>query len=446
MKKILNLLFILLLTSLSANANSIENAISDSRINKGALSISVKDTANGKTLYRLNSDKPTIPASTLKAITLAAALNELGENYEFQTTLYKTSDNELFLKLGADPFLKSKDLKTLLKTAYDNKIISPKAFFIDTNILDKTEWGEGWQWDDDLNPLMPKFSAYNIDNNLIKIIVKPTAKDAPAEIKLDVFYPVTFMNLVTTGSKNEITITRNNSIAPNVLNIEGTVSKQIEREIPVNHLKRYFILRLEDALRSEKIDYYGNFTEKNLPKQNTYQVSNISHPMSSAIDEIMKNSNNMAAETVFKIAGGHYAKSAGSAENAVAMFLDYCEKLGVNTDDIKIVDGSGVSKNNLVTADFMTSFLTAQYQKDAEYKEMFASAGQGTLKDRMLYFGDNLKAKTGTLSDVSAITGYLKTAKGNLVAFDIIINDPNSKTSDKKMLEEYILRAIHTSY
>ena len=85
-------------------------------------------------------------------------------------------------------------------------------------------------------------------------------------------------------------------------------------------------------------------------------------------------------------------------------------------------------------------------QNDAEYKEMFASAGEGTLKNRMLYFGDNLKAKTGTLSDVSAIAGYLKTAKGNLVAFDIIINDPNSKTPDKKMLEEYILRAIHTSY
>ena len=128
------------------------------------------------------------------------------------------------------------------------------------------------------------------------------------------------------------------------------------------------------------------------------------------------------------------------------MLLDYCRQLGIDTKNIKIVDGSGVSKNNLVTADFMTSFLTAQYKKDPAYKDIFASSGEGTLKDRMLYFKDNLRAKTGTLTDVSAIAGFLTTARGRLVAFDIMTNDPQTKNSDKKMLEEYILRAIHSSY
>lgn len=446
MKKFINLLFAIMLTVSTANAASINKAVAESGINKGAVSVSVKDIKTGKTLYELNSDKPVPPASTLKIVTLASALNELGKDYEFSTELYKNSNNELILKLGADPFLNAKDLKTLLRAAREQNIIEPEAFYIDDTIIDKTEWGEGWQWDDDLNPLMPKFSAYNIDNNLLKITVEPTFKGAPAEIKLDVFYPTTFVNLVTTGGANNVKISRNNNIAPDVLNIEGTVSKREQIEIPINHLKRYFVLRLEDAIKSEKIEYYGNFTNKKLSAQNISGISKITNPIEKAVNAIMLDSNNMAAETVFKIAGGHYAKTSGSAEAAIKMLMDYCGKLGVNTQNIRIVDGSGVSKNNLVTTDFMTSFLISQYQNDAEYKEMFASAGEGTLKNRMLYFGDNLKAKTGTLSDVSAIAGYLKTAKGNLVAFDIIINDPNSKTPDKKMLEEYILRAIHTSY
>lgn len=446
MKKILSILIISAFTITCANAASINKAISDSGVNKGGVAVSVKEVTTGNVLYELNSDKPVCPASTLKAITIAASLNELGEDYNFKTGLYKTNNNELILKLGADPFLKSGDLRKLLKSAKEKNIVSPKAIYIDDSVLDNIEWGEGWQWDDDLNPLMPKFSSYNLDKNLLKVTVAPTVKGAPAEIKLDVFYPTTFMNLVTTGSENNIKISRNNNIAPDVLTIEGTIAKQIQKEIPINHLKRYFRLRLEDAIRSEKLDYYGAITNKKLPESNIYLVDEISTPIDDAVEEIMKNSSNMIAETLFKLAGGHYSKTSGSAEKAVEMFLNYCKKIGVDTKNIRIVDGSGVSKNNLVTADFMTSFLIAQYNIDNNYKNIFASAGEGTLKNRMLYFGDKLKAKTGTHCDVSSITGYIITLSGKLIAFDIMINDTKLNTSEKKMLEEYILRAIQTSY
>lgn len=446
MKKFINLAFAFMLTMTAVNAASIERAISDSNINKGAVSVSVKDIETGKSVYQLNSDKPVNPASTLKALTLAAVLDELGENYEFTTALYKNTNNELILKLGADPFLKSKDLRKLFNTAKSKNIIEPKAVKIDDSIIDKTEWGEGWQWDDDLNPLMPKFSAYNIDKNLLTVSVEPTVKGAPADIKLSTFYPVTFMNLVTTGNDIDVKLNRNNSIAPDVLTLEGIVSKKIEISFPVNYPKRYFIMRLEDAIRSEKIEYYGNFEPTKLPTKNVYLVEKINTPMSTAVEAIMKNSNNMVAETAFKIAGGHYKKTTGSAEDGVEMFYDYCKKLGVNTDKIRIVDGSGVSKNDLVTADFVTDFLIAENKKSEKYKDLFASAGQGTLQNRMLYFGDKLKAKTGTHCDVSSIAGYITTVKGKTYAFDIMINDPKVKQSDKKMLEEYILRAINTSY
>jgi len=94
----------------------------------------------------------------------------------------------------------------------------------------------------------------------------------------------------------------------------------------------------------------------------------------------------------------------------------------------------------------MTDFLVAQYKNHPDYINCLASAGDGTSKNRMLYLNSKLKAKTGTLSDISAITGYITTISGKTYAFNIMINDAKSKSSDKKMLEEYIIRAINTSY
>ncbi len=446
MKKFLNLFFVLCFTMLAANASSINGALKDSDINVSAISISVKDVNSGKTVYELNSKKPVNPASTLKVVTLASSLNELGYDYEFTTELFKNTDNELILKLGADPFLTSKDLKTLFKTAKSKNIITPKTIKIDDSIIDNTEWGEGWQWDDDLNPLMPKFSAYNIDRNLLTVAVAPTVVGAPAEIKLSEFYPTTFMNLVTTGNYSNVKLSRNNSVAPDMLKLEGIVSKQVEIEFPINYPKRYFILRLEEAVRAAKIDYYGSIPSTIMQNENIYSVDKITTSINDAIKAILHDSNNMVAETVFKLAGGKFSNKTGSAKDGIEAFLSYCKKLGINTEDIRIVDGSGVSKNNLVTSDFMTEFLLALYKNSPEYKEYLASAGEGTLKNRMLYMGDNLKAKTGTLSNISAITGYITTRSGKLYAFNIMINDAKSKSSDKKMLEEYILRAIHSSY
>ena len=446
MQKIINLLIAFSLTIAGATASSIDKTIFKSNINRSAVAVTVKDAETGKVLYDHNGKKPMIPASTLKAVTYITALDELGSDYEFKTSLYKTTDNELILKLGADPFLVGRDLKDLMQAAKDKNIYEPKAIKIDDFIIDQNEWGEGWQWDDDLNPLMPKFSAYNIDKNLLQVNIFPEAPGAPADLRLTEFYPVTFTNMVTTGEYNNIKLSRNNSISPNILKLEGTVANKTEVIFPVNYPRRYFILRLEEAIRARKVGYYGNFASVKTPNKNVYLISEITNPISLATQAVMKDSNNMVAETVFKIAGGHYANTTGSAENGTEMFLNHCKDINVNTEDIRMVDGSGVSKNNLVTADFMTNFLIAENKANKDYIEIFAQPGEGTLKKRMLYLKGKLHAKTGTLADVSALTGFIKTLSGKTLAFDIMINDAKSTASDKKMLEEYIIRAIYSEY
>lgn len=444
MKKIF-LLSLMLLFAQQVFAGPIDRTISNSGINKGAVAVSVKEANTGKTVYSLNETKPSVPASTLKMVTLSASIDTLGKDYKFSTKLYKNTNNELYLKLGADPFLTSTNLNQLFNTAKNKNIIEPKNIFVDDYIFDSVEWGEGWQWDDDLNPLMPKYSSYNIDKNLLSIVIAPTTQGAPANIYTTKFYPTTFMNLVTTGNFNDITLSRANNISPDMLTVEGTIKNQLTKQVPINNLKRYFILRCEDAIRSAKIEYYNNIVQKKTPASNIYLADEITHPIQDAVNEILKNSNNLIAETVFKLAGAKFVNNTGSFNNSQKMLNAYFDKIGLNYSDIRIVDGSGVSKNNMITADFMTEFLVKMSNSE-DFKNALPTAGEGTLANRMLYFKDNLRAKTGTHCSESAIAGYITARSGKTYAFDIMINDPKSKNGEKKSLEEYIIRDIYTKF
>jgi D-alanyl-D-alanine carboxypeptidase/D-alanyl-D-alanine-endopeptidase (penicillin-binding protein 4) len=111
---------------------------------------------------------------------------------------------------------------------------------------------------------------------------------------------------------------------------------------------------------------------------------------------------------------------------------------------IKIADGSGVSKNNLLTADFVTEFLLLN--KDNSGLKHLPTSGEGTLTLRMAPLKNNLRAKTGTLSDVSSIAGYITTKNNKNYAFCILTNDTQLSTSDKKMLEDFILRELYLGF
>lgn len=452
MKKIIILLMIILLNVGIADAKRLnkdmQRALNESKINDGAVAISFKDINSSKTkTYELNSMTPMSPASIQKIVTLIPSLGVLGTDYTFKTQLYKSNTkNEYYLKLGADPYFTSKNLESLISFIPGVKDKPLDGFYIDDSIMDSIEWGEGWQWDDDLNPLMPKFSAYNIDKNIYNIVIEPTEQDQPAKIIQTIFYPTAYMNYVTTGKETNVELSRKNYISPDIITLTGTVSKNYNVKIPINYPRKYFIFRLEEALRNKKVEYYGDFKRMKLPKDVTL-VAEISHPIRSAEVDILKYSNNMISETIFKLAGGKYVNSIGSFGAAIEMFDNYCKENGLNTQNIKIADSSGVSKNNLMTADFMTEYLVFAAEKFnyQKFRSMLPTAGEGTLTDRMLYFKDNLRAKTGTLSNVSAIAGYLEAKSGKTYAFCIIINDARTKDSEKKMLEEYLLRAAYNS-
>ena len=448
MKKTLLAILSLFLFAQIAAAKSediIYDLIKKTEIPKGSISASIKNVKTGEILINHNADIQISPASTQKILTYFSSLDTLGKDYKFSTGLYKTKCNDYYIVLGADPYLTGSDLKTLLSKINTNGEVL-KHLYIDDTVIDSINWGEGWQWDDSLNVLMPKFGAYNIDKNLYEIIVKPAAINTPANIFTEVFYPTTFINKTLSSlSENNVKLLKEeNDISPDALTVSGNVSKTTKFKIPVPYLRRYFILRLEEALSANKISYNCKFERVKVPA-NAELIAEITHPISEASTDILKSSNNMTAETVFKLAGGKYVKNTGSQTSAMSMFNNYCYKNKINCSNIRLTDGSGVSKNNLITADFMTDFLVKIAKNNGydEVKTQLPTGGEGTLTNRMLLLKDKFFAKTGTLSNISGITGYIDTKNGNSYAFAFYITDGKSSEIAKKILEDSFITYLY---
>ena len=441
MKKILLIVLALFLFITTVDAKAVKNSfatvIEDSGVDMESIAVSIKNANNGKIIYSLNDKTLMNPASVQKILTTPVAYETLGEDYFFKTELYTRGEDCYLLKLGADPYLSSKDLKTLVKN------IKPEAqrIFIDDRVLDSKTWGEGWQWDDDMNIHMPKFSSYNLDKNLIKLTIMPPENGQFATIINPSKYPLVFFNHITKGEKTKIKIHRDNNVSANTLIFSGTVARPTTVYIPLNNLQRYFNVQLSQALEDRKIYLKHAFVPNKLSNSDVF-LTEVSHPISRAINDVLKNSNNLVSETMFKLAGAKYlGLETGSDSAGIKMFNDYCVKNKIDNSRIRITDASGVSKNNLVSADFVTEFLGVN--KDNKIMEFLPKPGEGTLAQRMLPIKDNLRAKTGTLSDLSTIAGYLTSKSGKKYTFCIMINDMKLSASDKKMLEDFIIREAY---
>ena len=434
---ILSLFFALsILPAFSANAD-FNKVIAESNIKKSDISISIIDIDSGKEVYQLHSKRKFYPGAVQKIITYRAAENVLGDDYRFKTVLYKNANNEYLIKLGADPLLTGDNLKTLATKIQPNA----KAIYIDDSIIDSEEWGSGWNEEDNLNPALAKFSAYNLDGNIVKVSFVPTTEGAPVTIAQDKFYPLSFINEVVTGDENKLNLTRKNYIAPDMIIASGEVDTLVSRYIPVPNTKRYFKLSLERILNDSKIDYSGVYRFKKLSPE-FKEIAIISHGMADVQNAILKRNNNIASESMFKVAASKKAVNGiGTFDEGLAILIEYCNSLRLKTDDIKIVDASGVSEDNLLTAEFTASFLANP--ANICLKSLLPTAGEGTLVNRMNYMTGKLYAKTGLIK-TNSIAGYVDAKRGKTYAFCILINDNEAKNADKKMLEEYLIREIFT--
>ncbi|HBG48971.1 MAG TPA: D-alanyl-D-alanine carboxypeptidase/D-alanyl-D-alanine-endopeptidase [Cyanobacteria bacterium UBA9971] len=424
--------------------NSINNTINNSKLSKNSIvSVSIREIQSGKIVYQRDANLLLHPASTLKAFTTPVVLNVLGANYKLSTGIYKDNKGNIYLKLCGDPQLTAEDISKLLRTFKSKgyNAISG-SLLIDDTAIDNIPWGVGWMWDDENNPYMPKYNAYNLNRNLITVKISPTLPNQKPKIVISPYYPVKIINNAVTLNKNSISAERKIWKNAETIYVEGKISSVTNKIIPVANPENFFKYQLTKAIKDNKIYFSGQYKKAKLPL-NAILITEIPHNLLEEVKITNKNSDNLAAETLLKIAGGRYTAQAGSIENGLKAFNAFYNKLGVDTSEILIVDASGVSQNDLITANWMTNALTKLYKISnfAAYKSTLATPAEiGTLQNRLLNLKGRLFGKTGTNAGVSAITGYVTDKCGNTFAFSIIIQNFKDSSKPAKELEDAILQ------
>lgn len=425
----------------SANASDMAKFLQASPLDKtSTIAVSVKDVETGKSVFEYNEKKLLHPASTLKVFTTFPSLDAVGEDYGFETTFYVYKDN-LYIKLGADPFLTSLNLKEAAKQMKALGFRNFKNIYIDDSIIDNVEWGIGWMWDDNTNPLMQKYNAYNLDNNLTTLTVSKDANGSPV---INSEFKVPCINALKSGNTTKVYAIRHDWVSPEIVCLKGTVAGNTAVQVPINNLERYFEKRLFYYLNRSKIKVENQNVQKAQIPEKAIFMYRVSHSASSVANNILKNSNNMNAEVLAKVAGGVKADKTGTIEEQLNLFYDYWKKNEVDTNGIIIADASGVSRNNLITTDFMTNALNKLYKSQGSAK-MFgylAQPGEGTMDNRLLNYRDSIFMKTGTLSNISGLTGYVIANNGKTYSVAILIQNFAYPMTQVKLFENEIIGEI----
>lgn len=440
------LFFMVTTPTFAIQTNKIDKLIKNSPLYESStIAISIKNASNNNVIYELNQKKLLHPASTLKLFTTYAALDTLGYEYQFKTGFYKDSQNNLYIKLGADPLLTNQELRNALETIKSKGFNCFANLYIDDSIIDKKEFAQGWMWDDDVNPYTPKVSAYNLDSNTVKVNMFKNSQGL-AELQPKTSYPMSIYSYIKTDSKdNYLDIERYNWNNPELLEVYGTVKNPVPFSVPISSMRRYFIHYIEKYLEDSKIQITSTLFASKMVPSNAELLTEIQHPISNTIPLILQNSNNLMAETIFKLAAAQKYAATGSEILAEKLFKEFYQTIGIDTSGILVKDGCGVSRNNLIYTDWMTTTLNKLYEsKDFEtYRDNMAQPGDGTLSNRLFDLRGDAWLKTGSLSNISAIAGYVKSLDGNTYSVAILIQNYNDKPLNVKKFENDIITLIY---
>ncbi len=185
-----------------------------------------------------------------------------------------------------------------------------------------------------------------------------------------------------------------------------------------------------DRLRAQGIRIGGQVTTGSAP-QRPYQLALHERPLTSVLNYVMKNSNNYLAEYAFKIIGGAGGGRTETAKKSVEKIEQRMSIAHVPFGQCVINDGSGLSRRNCLSASTLTGILNAAYRDKKLFNgfyPLFSVAGvDGTLRKRMKGTDaqGNVHGKTGTLRNVSALTGYVTTKDGEVMSFALLMNGGN---------------------
>lgn len=435
-------------------ANRVNQILQDERLDGALAGVSIRKADSGEVVYDHFGDVRLKPASNTKLFSSTAALETLGEDYQFSTEVLtdgklagKVLQGNLYLKGKGDPTLLQEDFEQFAAELKSQGIQKVKGDLIgDDTWYDDERLSEDLTWKDEIYYYGGQVSALtaspNEDYDAGSVIVEVNPGDrAGSETKVTLTPYTDYVNIinktttVAAGKEKTVSITRehgsNDIIIEGEMPLEGSRTREW---IAVWEPSGYALDLFENALLAEGIQLIGKhkMAMGKTPEGSTLLAERKSMPLRELFIPFMKLSNNGHGEILAKEMG-RVVSGEGSWDAGIEVMEGVAADLGVDTDTIQLRDASGMSHVSLVPANEISQLLYAAQGKDW-YDTFLTSlpvAGAadrmvgGTLRNRMKTGAatGNVTAKTGSLTAVSSLSGYASTKDGEKLIFSIVINN-----------------------
>src|SRR2546423_885447 len=453
----------------------IDQIVNQPAVEPGFFAVKIVSLDSGIVIYEHDANKFVRPASNMKLYTVAAAFDRLTPDYHFITSVYATEKPEdgkikgdLIVYGRGDPSIAARfNNGDYFKGINDlaNRIVAAGVKRIkgdlvgDESYLNGDPLGSGWEWEDLTWSYGAPVSALSINDNAIDLNVKPAEKvGAPATFTTGPPSSsfLTIVNHATTaerGSGSALKIHR--ALGTNTLELSGSLplgDAGWVGEVAIPDPALAFVSMLRDALTKRGVKIDGRVRTVNAVTSGSilpaYPVSKQqigvrpneiaslqSSPFSIIAAQTLKPSQNQYTELILRTLGATQpltGNDTGRTRDVESLGLDvvtaFLRQAGISDNEVNLNDGSGLSRNDLITANDTVQLLT--YMSKHRYFEQFRDAlpiagVDGTLRSRMkgTPAEGNMRAKTGSLSSVASLSGYVTTAAGEHLVFSMMLNN-----------------------
>ncbi|HEY3633093.1 MAG TPA: D-alanyl-D-alanine carboxypeptidase/D-alanyl-D-alanine-endopeptidase [Jatrophihabitantaceae bacterium] len=440
-------------SSTSVLGADLDHILADQRFAGGQVGLEVRDATTGDVLYEHNAENRLLPASNAKLLTSTAAMDVLGPDYRFTTSVSGTRApshgvlrGNLYLKGTGDPTMLGPDYDALAKSVAAAGVHTVVGNLVaDDTYFDDVRLAPFWSWDDEPYYYNAQISALTVApntdydaGNVIVHIAPGAAVGKPAKVTVvPANHYVHLIGSATTGaagsSDTADAVRRHGN---NIIDVSGSIPAGSSGEdiwCTVWEPTQLVASIFRDALRAHGVRVVGGTSYSKMPTNTASLAVHQSMTLTQLLTPFLKLSNNMHAEHLVK-AMGEKVSGAGTWDAGTAAVLDDVgHNLGVDTSQVQLVDGSGLSRGDLVSPQQLTNLLIAARGKPwfTSWYNALPIAGNpdrftgGTLRNRMRNTpaANNLHGKTGSMTAVSALSGYVTDAAGQQLVFSMISNN-----------------------
>lgn len=421
------------------------------------VSVTVRDRVSGEMVYDYNGQTTIKPASNMKLLTTAAALDVLGKDYRFNTTLYTSGKmsngvlkGDVYLKGQGDPTLSFEDLQQFAEelkaqgiNKIDGRIVGDDKWF-DDDLLTPGIWvgDESYYY---AAPISALTTSPNTDYDSGTIIVEATGTAVGELPSINVTPHIGDLQIVNeaqtveAGKTNTVTIERMYETNQIVISGNLPVDKTKKEWVTVKHPTTHTLTMFQAVLDEAGIEYSKEkLFRAATPKSAQLVAMKQSMTLEQLLIPYMKLSNNGIADILVKTMG-KVKKNEGSTTAGLEVIREYGKSINLNMADWQFEDGSGMSHENRVSS-LAVSELLYKVQGEDWFNTYFTSLPVAANTDRMV--GGTLRnrlkdpltagkvyAKTGSLTGVSTLSGYLEASSGQSYIFSVLVQNKSGTSS-----------------